>query len=100
MAKEKKPKVEQTEIPMEGRGVAQVKDRKLDALAEQFEELTDSEKETKSSKKLCELEILERMAEINLVFYRIGDRVLELAAGKTRVKIKKRKKPANLELDK
>jgi hypothetical protein len=73
---------------MEGAGVAPVKDRKLDALCDEFIDVRD--KKAKLAEKLGETEvkILDRMSELGVKIHRFGDQIAEIKPGKDHVKIK------------
>ena len=87
MAKSK-PKTEQIEIPMEGPGVAPVKDRKLDKLCDEFIELRDSRAQMAEDLGATEVKILDRMNELQITVHRFGDQIAKIQPGKTHVKIK------------
>ena len=84
----KKPKEEQTEIPMEGPGVAPIKDKKLDKLCDSFIEHRDESKAHATLKGQDEVAILNRMAELNITTHKFADQIATVKPGKAHVKIR------------
>lgn len=73
---------------MEGAGVAPVKDKKLDALCDQFIELRDQKSELAEGLTAVETKILDRMNELGITVHRFSDQIASIKAGKNHVKIK------------
>lgn len=82
----KRPK--QEEIPMKGPGVAPVKDKKLDALADKFVEMRDEKSKLAEEMTNIEANIVARMQEIKCESYRYADREVKITKGKVHVKVK------------
>lgn len=78
----------QEEIPMEGAGVAPVKDKKLDTLCDKFIELRDSKAATATQIGETEGKILERMDELKITVHKFSDQIASIKTGKNHVKIK------------
>lgn len=78
----------QDEIPLEGPGVAAVKDKKLDTLCDSF--LDDRDEKAKLAEKMTatESKILDRMSELGITSHRFGDQLATIKTGKNHVKIK------------
>jgi hypothetical protein len=83
-----KAKVEQTEIPMEGPGVAPVKDKKLDKLCDMFIDLRDGRAKLAEELGATEVKILDRMTELGITVHRFGDQIAKIKPGKNHIKIK------------
>lgn len=73
---------------MEGKGVAPVKDKKLDTLADDFIEKRDKKAKLAEDMTALEAKIVERMKEIGAELYRYADREVRIEQGKAHVKIK------------
>jgi len=82
------PRQKQTEMPIEGPGVAPVKFKDLDRLGDSFIEVRDQK--AKLATELGELEkkIADAMTEHGISKYMFGDQEMVLEQGKTHVKIK------------
>ncbi len=78
----------QEEIPMEGPGVAPVKDKKLDNLCDSFLEDRDAKATLAEKMTATEAKILDRMAELKITVHRFGDQLATIQTGKDHVKIK------------
>lgn len=92
MAKpKKKTTVEQTEIPMEGKGVASVRYPALDRLGNQFDLVREDRKNLKEKLDDLDLQIIEKMEELDVLVYRFDDRIMKLDPGKKHAKIRKLK---------
>ena len=81
-------KPEQEEIPMEGKGVASVKDKKLNTLADDFIDKRDEKAKLAEDMTAIESKIIDRMKEIDCTLYRYADREVRIEPGKNHVKIK------------
>lgn len=82
-------KLKPQDLPaMDGPGVAVVKDKKLDALCDEFVEVRDEK--AALAEKLGELEaqILDRMVELEITVHKFSDQVATIKPGKNHVKIK------------
>lgn len=73
---------------MEGKGVAPVKDKKLDALADDFIEKRDKKAKLAEEMTAIESKIIDRMKEIDAELYRYADREVRIEQGKAHVRIK------------
>lgn len=78
----------QNEIPLEGKGVAPVKDKKLDTLADDFVDKRDEKAKLAEEMTAIEAKIIDRMKEIGAELYRYADREVRIEQGKAHVKIK------------
>lgn len=78
----------QEEMPIEGPGVGQVKDKKLERLGYEFIETRDQKAELATQLGEIETKIFDRMAELELKCYRFGDQILEIKDGKRHCKVK------------
>jgi hypothetical protein len=78
----------QEEMPIEGPGVAPVKDRKLDNLCDSLLEDRDSKAALAEKMTATEAKILDRMAELLITVHRFGDQLATIKVGKNHVKIK------------
>jgi len=81
-------RAKQTEIPMEGKGVAPIKDKKLDALCDKFIDLRDERSKITEKIGDTEAKILDRMGELKITLHRFADQLAEIKEGKPHVKIK------------
>ena len=82
-----RPKVQ--ELPnFVGEGITAPKDKKLDALADQFVDLRDSKAEIAEQITQVEKNIIDRMVELKLEKYRYADREVTIKYGKAHVKTK------------
>jgi len=73
---------------MEGPGVAEVKDKKLEKLADDFCEKRDAKAELAEQMTGVETKILDRMAELGINRFRYADREAIIKPGKNHVRIK------------
>ncbi len=73
---------------MEGKGVAQVSDKKLDALGDKFIEVRDEKAALAERLGETEQEILARMNELGVTVYKFADQVCTVKPGKNHIKIK------------
>ena len=78
----------QEEIPMEGKGVAPVTDKKLTKLGEDFIDKRDSKATLAEEMTGLETKIKDRMAEVGIEVYRFGDQEMRIKLGKAHVKVK------------
>lgn len=78
----------QEEIPIEGPGVAPVKDKKLDNLCDKFIELRDERASVTEKMSETETKILDRMGELKVLVHRFADQIATIKPGKPHVKIK------------
>jgi len=69
-------------------GVGVVKDRKLNALADEFTEKRDAKAELAEQMTGIETKILDRMDEIGVKVFRYADRIVSIKDGRRHVKIK------------
>ena len=83
----KRPK--QEDMPLEGAGVAPIKDKKLEEWAEDFIEKRDAKALMAEEMTALEAKMLDRMSEKQIQVFRFADQELRLKPGKTHVKIKK-----------
>lgn len=93
----KKPK--QEEIPMEGPGIAPVKDKKLDALCDSFIDTRDSKAKLAEELGETEAKILDRMGELGIKVHKFGDQIATIKEGKNHVKIRTVKAESNGEAE-
>lgn len=93
----KRPK--QEEIPMDGPGVAPVKDKKLDSLCDTFIDTRDKKAKLAETLGETEVRILDRMRELGISKHRFSDQLAEIKEGKDHVKIKTVKAESNGEGD-
>lgn len=84
MAREQQTDALENEAP----GVGIVKDKKLDALADKFTELTAERANVSEQITATESKILDRMAEVGIRVYSYGDRVVKIKDGKPHVKVR------------
>ena len=82
------PRPKQSEIPMEGAGVAPVKFKDLDRLADSFIEIRDEKARLATELGELEHKIAEAMTEHGISKYMFADQEMVLTQGKTHVKIK------------
>jgi hypothetical protein len=82
----KRPK--QEEIPLEGKGVAPVTDKKLTKLGEDFIDKRDAKATLAEELTGLETKIKDRMAEIGVEVYRFGDQEMRIKLGKAHIKVK------------
>lgn len=75
-------------MPIEGAGVAPVKDKKLDNLCDKFIEIRDSKATLAEELGTVEKNILARMEELKITVHRFGDQIANIKTGKNHVKIK------------
>lgn len=73
---------------MEGKGVAPVKDKKLDNLCDEFVDLRDQRAKITEKLRETEIKILDRMSEIGITKHRFADQIAEIKEGKDHVKCK------------
>lgn len=73
---------------VEGPGVSPVKDKKLNALADEFTEKRDEKANLAEEMTGIETKILDRMDEIGVRVFKYADRVVTIKDGKRHVKIK------------
>lgn len=69
-------------------GIGVVKDKKLNALADEFTELRIEKSEMAEKMTAIEGKIIDRMQELKIPAYRYDDRMVTIKFGKTHVKIK------------
>lgn len=81
-------RIKQTEIPMEGEGVAPVKYKDLDRLGDKFIEIRDEKAELATALGKVEASIIEKMIEKGIAKYRFGDQEITVKPGKEHVKVK------------
>jgi len=82
------PRPKQNEIPLQGEGVAPVKDKKLDALCDTFIDDRDAKANLAELLTATEAKILDRMRELNITVHRFGDQEARIKEGTDRIKIK------------
>lgn len=73
---------------MDGPGVGEFKDKKLDALCDEFVETRDQKAQLAENLGEIEAKILDRMGELELTVHRFSDQVATVKAGKNHIKIK------------
>jgi len=73
---------------MNGPGVEQVSDKKLDKLGDDFISIRDDKAKLAEELTAIEAKALERMAELGITRYRFSDQEMVLTPGKSHVKIK------------
>lgn len=73
---------------IEGPGVSTPKDKRLDALADEFTEKRDQKAALAEKMTAIEAKIIDRMQELKLELYRYSDREVRIKYGKTHAKIK------------
>jgi hypothetical protein len=78
----------QTEIPIEGPGVATVTDKKLIALGDAFIDLRDQKAALATELGDTEKNILARMDELGIKIFRFGDQEMKAKDGARHVKVK------------
>jgi hypothetical protein len=81
-----KPK--QIEIPIEGKGVSPVKDRKLDKLGDEFIENRDTKARLAGELAGIESKIIDRMTELEIKSYKFSDQLVSIKTGKHHITIK------------
>lgn len=82
----KRPK--QSVIPLEGKGVAEVIDKKLTTLADDYMDTRDQKATLATKLNELEKKMLDRMGELGITKYRFSDQLLERKDGAVHVKIK------------
>lgn len=88
-------KQDQTEMPIEGKGVSPVKDKKLDKLCDDFLDKIDTRATLSEEITATETKILDRMEELKVTVHRFRDQLARIKPGKAHVKIKTVKADAN-----
>lgn len=73
---------------MEGPGVAPVKHKDIDRLADKFVEKRDAKAELASEMTKIEAQIAEKMVEHGISRYQFSDQEVVLKVGKTHIKVK------------
>lgn len=79
---------EQTQIPMEGKGVAEMRDKELDALCLQLKELREKRAVISEEIGQTEFNVIVRMKQLDIEAYRFLDQIAKVNPGKDHVKIK------------
>lgn len=83
----KRPKEE--DLPgVEGPGVAPVKDKRLEGLADDFVEDRDAKSELAEKMTATEAKIIDRMLELNIREFKYADKVVRIKPNKTHVSVK------------
>lgn len=78
----------QEEMPIEGAGVAPVKDKKLDGLCDDFIDTRDKKAALAEELTGIETKILDRMSELGVAVHRFSDQIATIKIGKKKIKIK------------
>ena len=82
---------------MEGEGVAPIKDKKLEKLAEDFIENRDTKAKLAEELTGVETKIFDRMTELKITQFRFADQIVTIKPGKNHIKIKTVKGEAETE---
>lgn len=88
MAKGKRGRPKQTELPVSGPGVSQQKFKDLDKLGDEFIEIRDDKAELAEKMTAVTAAIVKAMHEHEIDIYRFGDQEIEIVSGKEKIKIK------------
>lgn len=78
----------QEEMPIEGAGVSQKKDKKLEELGYEFIEARDEKAKLATEMTALETKMKDRMAVLGISVYKFGDQEMRIDPGKSHVKIK------------
>ena len=99
MAKqERTPRPKVQDLPgVDGPGVGQKKDKKLEELGDKFIDVRDEKAELATELTKLEALILDRMTVLGMDEFRFGDQIMVQKKGKTHVKIKTVKVDADAE---
>jgi hypothetical protein len=78
-----------TDLPgIEGPGVSELKDKKLDKLGDEFIDIRDKKASLAEELTAVETKAADRMGELGITRYRFSDQEMILKSGKTHVKVK------------